>query len=211
METIISDIEDHQTIESNSDDESRHFDDIAKYNVNEGDNCFLNNFENQQDNCDPESDQEKDSQSDTDEEDSRLNESFENENVEVCDTFEVSSVKGKTLLHNDKCEALNRKPCQPSKHELSKRTMKINEFVRHCSENQFYRKDGTKRAWLTYSLENDTLHCIPCLLFSDQVIRGKNQRKNQGNVFVKAGFTNWRKQFRVVQEHEESQSHINSK
>ena len=44
METIISDIEDHQTIESDSDDESRHFDDIAEYNVNDGDNSFLRNY-----------------------------------------------------------------------------------------------------------------------------------------------------------------------
>ena len=49
------------------------------------------------------------------------------------------------------------------------------------------------------------------MLFSDKVLRGERQRKNQGNAFVKAGFSNWKKQFEYVRMHEESQCHINSK
>ena len=32
------------------------------------------------------------------------------------------------------------------------------------------------------------MNCIPCLLFSDEVLRGEGQQKNQGNAFVKAFF-----------------------
>ena len=47
------------------------------------------------------------------------------------------------------------------------------------------------------------------MLYSDSVIAGQGQRKNQGSAFIKSGFSNWKKQF--VQQHEESQSHINAK
>ena len=72
-------------------------------------------------------------------------------------------------------------------------------------------KDRSKRSWLTYSIDNYALYCIPCLLFSDEVLRGEGQQKNLGNAFVKAGFSNWKKQFEYVRMHEESQSHIDSK
>ena len=126
---------------------------------------------------------------------------------DVGDVFVVSSVLGKTLTHEEKLAFLKQKPCQPSKSELSKRKKRVGKIDRHCSENVFCRKDGTNRTWLTYSLEDDALYCIPCLLFSDATLRGENQRKNQGSAFSKDGFSNWKKK----SEHEESQIHINSK
>ena len=43
------------------------------------------------------------------------------------------------------------------------------------------------------------------------MLREKGQRKNQGNAFLKAGFSNWKKQFEYIRMREESQSHIDSK
>ena len=125
--------------------------------------------------------------------------------------FVVSSVIGKSISHQEKLDMLNKQPCQPSKDVLSKRKKRIGNRDRCCSEGLFRRKDGSKRSWLTYSLENDSLFCTPCMLFSDSVIRGQGQRKNQGNAFIKSEFSNWKKQFEYVQQHEESQSHINAK
>ena len=123
----------------------------------------------------------------------------------------MSSVVGKSISHEEKLTLLNKQPCQPLQVVLSKRKKKIGKRDRCYSVGLFGRKDGSKRSWLTYSIDNDALYCIPCLLFSDEVLRGEGQRKNQGNVFVKAGFSNWKKQFEYVRMHEESQSHINSK
>ncbi|XP_066934085.1 uncharacterized protein [Clytia hemisphaerica] len=125
--------------------------------------------------------------------------------------FNVSSVLGKSLSHEEKLAYLNQTPCQPSKTELSKRQKMIKNVNRHCSETVFFRKDGSNRSWLTYSLESNALYCIPCLLFSDETSRGESQRKNQGSAFVKEGFTNWCKQYTSVPDHEASTTHINSK
>ena len=46
------------------------------------------------------------------------------------------------------------------------------------------------------------------MLFSDSVIRGQGQRKIRG---FESGVSNWKKQFEYVQQHKESQSHINAK
>lgn len=78
--------------------------------------------------------------------------------------FVVSSVIGKSISHQEKLDMLNKQPCQPSKDVLSKRKKRIGNRDRCCSEGLFRRKDGSKRSWLTYSLENDSLFCIPCML-----------------------------------------------
>ena len=54
------------------------------------------------------------------------------------------------------------------------------------------------------------MFCIPCLLFSDEVLHGENTRQYQGNAFVSAGFSNWKKQL-DVKEHEASQSQVHTK
>ena len=106
---------------------------------------------------------------------------------------------------------LTKQSCQPWKMVLSKRKKKIGKRDRWCSEGSFRCKDGSKRSWLTYSLDNGPLYCIPCLLYSDEVLRREGQQKNQGNSFVKAGFSNWKNQFKYVWMHGNSQSRINSK
>ena len=130
--------------------------------------------------------------------------------VVVDETFVVSSVVGKTISHEEKLTLLDKQPFQPSKAVLSKGKKKIGKRGRCCSVGLFCRKDGSKHSWLTYALDNDALYCIPCLLFPDEVLRGEGQRKNHDNAFVKAGFSNWKKQFEDVRMHEESQSHTNS-
>ena len=107
--------------------------------------------------------------------------------------FVVSSVIEKSISHQEKLDMLNKQPCHPSKDVLSKRKKRIGNRDRCCSEGLFRHKDESKRSWLTYSLENDSLFCIPCMLFCDSVIRGQGQQKNQGNAFIKSGFSNWKK------------------
>ena len=80
----------------------------------------------------------------------------------------------------------------------------------------FARMGVNVHGWLTHStmqlcLNNEALFCNPCLLFSDETLKGEGQWKNQGNAFINAGFTNWKKQFECIQMHEESQSYVNSK
>ena len=129
--------------------------------------------------------------------------------------FDVSTVLERNLTHEEKLECLNQKPCQPSGVELKQRKKLIGGIERHCSEDMFFRKDerGVKsnRSWLTYSLDKDALFCIPCLLFSDEILRGENQRHNQGKAFCKDGFSNWKKQYTAIPDHEASQAHMNAK
>ena len=93
--------------------------------------------------------------------------------VDVDETFVVSSVIGKSFSYEEKLTLLDKEPCQPSKAVLLKRKKKIGQRGRCCSVGLFRRKDGSKRSWLTFSLDNDALYCIPFLLFSDEVLREK--------------------------------------
>ena len=158
-----------------------------------------------EENNEPQSDDEQSSYEDSVKRTSPLN------SVDVDEKFVVSSVVGKSISHEEKLTLLNKRPCQPSKAVLPRRKKKIGKRGRCCSQGLFRRKDRSKHSWLTYSLDNDTLYCIQCLLFSDEVLKGEGQQKNQGNAFVKADFSNWKKEFEYVRMHEESQSHINSK
>jgi hypothetical protein len=102
-------------------------------------------------------------------------------------------------------------PCQPPESVLSERKKKIGERNRYCSQAVFFHEDQTRRKWLSYSLSKDCLFCLPCLLFSDECLRGENTRHNQGNAFTNAGYSNWKKQYSNITKHEKSESHINAK
>ena len=102
-------------------------------------------------------------------------------------------------------------PCQPPESVLSERKKKIGERNQYCSQAVFFHEDQTRRKWLSYSLSKDCLFCLPCLLFSDECLRGENMRLNQGNAFTKAGYSNWKKQYSNIAKHEKSESHMNAK
>ena len=68
-----------------------------------------------------------------------------------------------------------------------------------------------KRNWTTYSLSKDAIYCIPCLLLSDNILRGKNKRPNQGNTFTCEGFSNWKKETERIKKHENSKAHVDVK
>ena len=54
------------------------------------------------------------------------------------------------------------------------------------------------------------LFCVPCILFSDAVLRGQHLRLNQGIAFTLVGFRSWKKQHSSVLQHEACTSHRNS-
>ena len=60
---------------------------------------------------------------------------------------------------------------------------------------------------MSYSLSQDALYCIPCLLFTDTSSRGELKRANQGHAFACTGFSNWKKQYEAVANHESSADH----
>lgn len=70
----------------------------------------------------------------------------------------------------------------------------------------FYRKlkNGQKvrRSWLVYSPSKGALFCFPCVLFYDEF-----DRQNAVSLFVKPGFTNWKKLNPKVGCHEASDHH----
>ena len=53
----------------------------------------------------------------------------------------------------------------------------------------------------------NALFCIPCLLFTDEALKGEHQRLKQGNAFTNEGFSRWKKQFEGVAKHEASSCH----
>ena len=86
-------------------------------------------------------------------------------------------------------------PCQPPGSVLCERKKKIGEHNRYCSQAVLFHEDQTRCKWLSYSLSKDCLFCLPCLLCSDECLRGENVCRNQGNTFTKAGYSNWKKQY----------------
>ena len=76
---------------------------------------------------------------------------------------------------------------------------------RYCSKTVFQHPDGSKRQWISYSMEKNAVFCIPCLLFSDPGLRGEHIRFNQGNAFTNSGFRSWKKS--SVLRHETSSAH----
>ena len=121
-------------------------------------------------------------------------------------TFDPSSIVGKNLSVEEKYILLEMEPCQPSMSYLSQRKKST---MRCCSQNVFYHDEKLQNRWkwISYSKSKDALFCILCLLFSDSVSRGENQRLNQGNAFTVAGFANWNKQYTTVPNHEKNAIH----
>ena len=81
---------------------------------------------------------------------------------------------------------------------------------RYCSKTVFQHPDGSKRQWISYSMEKNAIFCIPCLLFTDPGLRGEHIRLNQGNAFTNSGFRSWKKQHSSVLRHEASSAHRNA-
>ena len=75
----------------------------------------------------------------------------------------------------------------------------------------FHKSDKTQRRWISYSLINDSLFCISCLLFTDASSRGELTRPGQGDTSTTVGYTNWKKQYNGILKHERSEAHLNAK
>lgn len=127
------------------------------------------------------------------------------------ETTDPALLVGVKFSIEDKEKLCKSKPCQPPESVLSERKKKIGERNRYCSQTVFFHEDQSMRKWLSYSLSKDCLFCLPCLLFSDECLRGENLRHNQGNAFTNAGYSNWKKQYSDITKHERSESHINAK
>lgn len=68
------------------------------------------------------------------------------------------------------------------------------------SNRAFYRNDGTKRIWLTYSTKHSALFCSICLAFGTVCDK---------NTFT-LGVNDWRHIYQRIEEHEKSKTHGNS-
>ena len=44
--------------------------------------------------------------------------------------------------------------------------------------------------------------CVPCILFSDAILRGQHLRLNQGIAFTQVGFRSWKRQHSSALQHE---------
>ena len=102
-------------------------------------------------------------------------------------------------------------PCQLPESVLSGTKKKVGQRNRYCLQTVFSHEVQTRGQWLSYLLSKDCLFCLPCLLFSDECLRGKNMRHNQGNAFMKAGYLNWKKQYSNIAKHKKAESHMNAK
>ena len=127
------------------------------------------------------------------------------------ETNDPALLVGMKFSIEEKEKLCKNEPCQPPESVLCERKKKIGERNRYCSQAVFFHEDQTRRKWLSYSLSKDCLFCLPCLLFSDECLRGENVRHNQGNAFTKAGYSNWKKQYSNIAKHEKSESHISAK
>ena len=132
-------------------------------------------------------------------------------NIAGNETNDPALLVGMKFSIEKKEKLCKNEPCQPPESVLCERKKKIGERNRYCSQAVFFHEDQTRRKWLSYSLSKDCLFCLPCLLFSDECLRGENVRHNQGNAFTKAGYSNWKKQYSNIAKHEKSESHISAK
>ena len=127
-------------------------------------------------------------------------------------TFDPATVAGLNLCMDDKALLIAMEPCQPPESVLKLRKKKIGSMWRFCSQEVFFHKsDKTQRRWISYSLINDNLFCISCLLFTDASSRGELTRPGQGNTFTTVGYSNWKKQYNGIFKHETSEAHLNAK
>ena len=108
-------------------------------------------------------------------------------------TFDPAVLINLRLNVSDKELVIKAGAYQPSLHVLSRKKTSFGKNERYCSEDIFSRSDKTQRHFLSYSTSKDALYCLPCVLFSDSVLRGENVRVNQGKSFAHDAFCNWKK------------------
>ena len=112
---------------------------------------------------------------------------------------------------DDKALLIVMEPCQSPELVLKLRG-KIGSMWHFCSQEVFFHKsDKTQQRWISYSLINDSLFCILCLLFTDASSRGELTRPGEGNTFTTVGYSNWKKQYNGILKHETSEAHLNAK
>jgi len=97
-------------------------------------------------------------------------------------------------------------PNQPKKTDLPG-----GEFPKRQPNNRSFRSswyyqklsDGSthRREWMSYSVENNRVHCLHCILFGSQ---------SSNPAFTSRGFNRWQDANRVFIEHETSAEHINA-
>ena len=126
-------------------------------------------------------------------------------------SFDPASVVGLKLTKNEKLFLLKLEPCQPPKEILKSRKKVHGDRERYCSQKAFYHDDQNRRKWTSFSFSTNSIYCIPCLLFSDEMIRGENKRLNQGNAFSCERFANWKNQAERIKKHENSKAHVGAK
>eukprot|EP00794_Sanderia_malayensis_P002504 gene2504-2895_t len=126
-------------------------------------------------------------------------------------TFDPASIVALNLNVEEKVLIARMEPCQPQESLLSTRKKQMGARQRYCSQQIFYHDRNNRRKWVSYSLSNDALYCIPCLLFTGASSRGELQPANQGHAFARTGFSNRKKQCEAVTKHESSVAHINAK
>ena len=118
-------------------------------------------------------------------------------------TFDPATVVGLNLCMDGKALLIAMEPCQPPESVLKLRKKKIGSMWRFCSQEVFFHKSNkTQRRWISYSLINDSLFCIPCLLFTDALSRSELTRPGQGNTFTTVGYSYWKKQYNGILKHE---------
>ena len=127
------------------------------------------------------------------------------------ETNDPAMLVGMKFSIEEKKKLCKSEPCQLPESVLSGAKEKIGERNRYCLHTVFSHEVQTRGKWLSYLLSKDCLFCLPCLLFSDECLRGKNMRHNQGNAFMKAGYLNWKKQYSNIAKHKKAESHMNAK
>ena len=115
----------------------------------------------------------------------------------IMNLYDPASIVDLQLSESEKLYLLKLNPSQPTEKGAERRCKIQGNRNRFCSQASFCHKGGLRQRWASYSLSADALFCIPCLLFSDELSRGKNWRSNQGHAFV-IGFSNWKKQYERV-------------
>ena len=96
--------------------------------------------------------------------------------------FDPVTALGLQLNADEKYQIIRMGPCHPSKADI--KTKQCGDRRRRCSENIFSHSDGTKRNWISYSHIKNALFCIPCLLFTDEALRGEHLRLKHQRVML---------------------------
>ena len=119
-------------------------------------------------------------------------------------TFDPATIVGLHLSIKEKQRLITMGPCQPSQLVLKqRRSLSLSVSVFH--------DDGTRHKWISYSLSQYCLLCIPCIPFTDATSRGETIRPKQGNAFASTGFSKWKNQYSRVLEHKKCNAHLNAK